>query len=80
MMAMRFNEQTSIGGTKKTFQTTHWTAIEKIKSGDDTSRETSQIPLSEACVSASANDTASSPKKRARIPIMKCTAKQGSGS
>ncbi|MHC4543937.1 MAG: RNA polymerase sigma factor [Planctomycetota bacterium] len=33
---MSFEEQTSIGGTGKTFQTTHWTAIEKIKSGDDT--------------------------------------------
>lgn len=35
-MTMRYDEQTSIGGTRKTFQTTHWTAIEKIKSGDDT--------------------------------------------
>lgn len=33
--AMKSDENTSIGGTKGTFQTTHWTAIEKIGSDDD---------------------------------------------
>jgi DNA-directed RNA polymerase specialized sigma24 family protein len=33
---MKPDEQTSIGGTGRTFQTTQWTAIEQIKSGDDT--------------------------------------------
>jgi len=33
---MKSDEYTSIGGTRGTFQTTHWTAIEKIGSDDDT--------------------------------------------
>jgi RNA polymerase sigma-70 factor (ECF subfamily) len=32
---MKSDEYTSIGGTRRTFQTTHWTAIEKIGSNDD---------------------------------------------
>lgn len=32
---MKPDEQTSIGGAERTFQTTRWTAIEQIKSGDD---------------------------------------------
>ena len=35
-MNLNFQEQTSIGGTRKTFQTTLWTVIEKIQSGDNT--------------------------------------------
>ena len=33
--AMKSDEYTSIGGTRSTFQTTHWTAIEQIGSNDD---------------------------------------------
>ncbi len=33
---LKFDENTDIGGVGRTFQTTHWTAIEGIKSEDDT--------------------------------------------
>ncbi len=32
---MKSDEYTSIGGSRSTFQTTHWTAIERIRSDDD---------------------------------------------
>lgn len=32
---MKSDEYTSIGGLRSTFQTTHWTAIERIRSDDD---------------------------------------------
>lgn len=32
---MKSDEYTSIGGTRGSFQTTHWTAIERIRSDDD---------------------------------------------
>jgi RNA polymerase sigma-70 factor (ECF subfamily) len=32
---MKSDEYTSLGGTRRTFQTTHWTAIEKLGSADD---------------------------------------------
>ena len=35
MIAMKAGKYTSIGGAKRTFQPTHWTAIEEIGSNDD---------------------------------------------
>jgi len=35
---MSYNDQTDIGGEGQTFLTTHWTLIESIRTGDDSSR------------------------------------------